>query len=53
MGTITRDPHIHRGLISGEELMKAPEVEYAVFDDMRGESNSSLHTRNGLGRKNT
>lgn len=29
--------HIYTvGLISGEELMKAPEVEYAVFDDMRG-----------------
>ena len=29
--------HIYTvGLISGEELMKAPTAEYAVFDDMRG-----------------
>lgn len=29
--------HIYTvGLISGAELLKAPHVEYAIFDDMRG-----------------
>lgn len=30
-------PHIYTvGLISGAELLKGPDVDYAVFDDMRG-----------------
>lgn len=30
-------PHIYNvGLVSGEECMKAPHVDYAVFDDIRG-----------------
>jgi hypothetical protein len=29
--------HIYNvGLVSGEECMKAPSVEYAIFDDIRG-----------------
>lgn len=30
-------PHIYNiGLVSGEECMKAPNVKYAIFDDIRG-----------------
>lgn len=30
-------PHIYCvGLVSGDECMKAPDVDYAVFDDIRG-----------------
>lgn len=30
-------PHIYNvGLVSGEECLKAPNVKYAIFDDIRG-----------------